>query len=106
MSVSGSLPKGNALHAGPLPYWYDIVLDVRRQGILSVSGDRHGLPGCIDRGSLAGKNGGAILLVDGTADKPSGSQFTVIWKATDLAILGGESAVSSAMKTAIDESLK
>jgi putative cell wall-binding protein len=55
---------------------------------------------------LAGKNGGAILLVDGQGTSLTSSQKTIVGNARSVRILGGTAAVSAALETSIDNILK
>ena len=63
-------------------------------------------PDALVGAALAGRNGGAILLVDGQASSLTDSQKTIVGNAGSVWILGGESAVSAALKTAVDDTLK
>jgi uncharacterized repeat protein (TIGR02543 family) len=63
-------------------------------------------PDALVGAALAGKSGGTILLVDGGGTSLADDQKAIIGHAGDVWILGGDGAVSDAMKTAINNVLK
>jgi putative cell wall-binding protein len=56
--------------------------------------------------ALAGKSGGAILLVKGSGTSVTNAQKAIIGNADKVWVLGGDNAVSDAMKAAIDNIIK
>jgi len=63
-------------------------------------------PDALVGATLAGKSGGALLLVNGMGTSLTDSQKTIIGNADSVWVLGGNRVVSDAMKTAIDDALK
>ena len=63
-------------------------------------------PDALVGATLAGKSGGALLLVNGMGTSLTDSQKTIIGNADSVWVLGGDRVVSDAMKTAIDDALK
>jgi putative cell wall-binding protein len=63
-------------------------------------------PDALMGAALAGKSGGAILLVDGQGSALTTDQKTIVGNAGSVRILGGTAAVSAVMKTAVDDIMK
>jgi putative cell wall-binding protein len=63
-------------------------------------------PDALVGATLAGKSGGAILLVDGQGTSLTADQKTIVGQAGSVRILGGTAAVSDAMKASVDDTLK